>query len=70
MPFYLYVFRDNPKRPIEKDVEMAIFRYQRRFDGKEPTVIYVNPNEEELFRGLSLKVEPSNTIQEGFYGVG
>lgn len=66
---YLYVFRDDPKRKLETDVQWAVFRYCRRFE-KEPNTLFVNPEEEVQFAGLGLSVKPDSKIQLGYFGVG
>lgn len=65
---FLYIFRDNPDRPIVTDVEWASFRFLRRFQ-REPTTLLVNPAEEKEFVGIELKVETDDKIAEGFFGV-
>lgn len=65
---YLYVFRDDPQRPITTDVEWAVFRYQRRFE-KQASVLLVNPDEELEFSNLGLKVKTDEKIAKGYFGV-
>lgn len=70
MDEFLYWFRDNPKRELKTDIEWATFKFQRRFDGKQPSILFVNPTEEKEFEGLGFDIKTDNRIGTGFFGIG
>jgi hypothetical protein len=43
----MWLIEKGKNRPIEKELEAAIAAYRRRFDGQEPDVVLVHPDQVE-----------------------